>query len=85
MHDSTADSALVIARGILAKNSGGRVAAEAIQGDLRLSGDLGIDSLKFILVILEIDEQLGRKVFNVDNVTTIVTVGDLYKLLQGGQ
>jgi acyl carrier protein len=76
------DTPLEITRGILAKNAGGRFSAAAIRDDLRLAQDLGIDSLKFILVILELEEQLGRKIFDVDNVKRLTTVGDLCGLVE---
>lgn len=43
--------------------------------------DLGIDSLKFIVVILEIEERLQRKVFNIENIGKLRTVGDMLALL----
>jgi acyl carrier protein len=39
--------------------------------------DLGIDSLKFIMVILEVEQRLKRPVFGLDNVGQLRTVGDL--------
>jgi len=75
---------LEVVRDVLARNSGGRLASAAIRDDVRLMQDLGIDSLKFILVILEIEEALGRKVFDVQNVKSIATAGDLYRLVGSG-
>jgi acyl carrier protein len=42
----------------------------------RLS-DLGIDSLKFIMVILDIEQRLQRPIFSLDNVGRLHTVGDI--------
>jgi acyl carrier protein len=47
-----------------------------------LLSDLGIDSLKFIVVILEIEQRLQRPVFTLDNVSRLRTVGDI--LIQAG-
>lgn len=44
--------------------------------------DLDIDSLKFILMILEIEEIVGRSVFNIETIGELRTVGDLMSLLQ---
>lgn len=43
--------------------------------------DIGIDSLKFIVILLEIEEQLGRHIFDVDNVGQLLTVGDILGLV----
>lgn len=42
--------------------------------------DLGIDSLKFIVVILEIEQRLNRHIFDIENVGQIRSVGDILKL-----
>lgn len=46
-----------------------------------VSEDLGIGSLKFIRLILEIETSVGRRVFNVENIAAVKTVNDLYALL----
>jgi acyl carrier protein len=43
--------------------------------------DLGIDSLKFIVVILEIEQRLNRHIFDIQNVGQIRSVGDILKLV----
>lgn len=56
--------------------------ASQLSEDLMLYEDLGIDSLQFIRLILEVEDKLGRKIFNADNIGNIVTVKDLYNQLQ---
>lgn len=68
-----------VIRRVLAGNSGGRFTAEAIELRTRVK-DLGIDSLKFIMVVLAIEEALGRKVFEVGNLAGVETVADLCRL-----
>jgi len=43
--------------------------------------DIGIDSLKFIMVVLDIEQHLNRRVFDVGNVGGLRTVGDLIELV----
>jgi acyl carrier protein len=47
-----------------------------------INQELGIDSLKFIRLILEVEAGAGRKIFNVETIAAIKTVGDLDTLLQ---
>lgn len=39
--------------------------------------DLGIDSLAFIMLVLDVEQVLGRSVFNIETVGKLRTVGDL--------
>jgi len=39
--------------------------------------DLGIDSLAFIMMVLDVEQALGRPVFNIETVGQLRTVGDL--------
>jgi acyl carrier protein len=58
--------------------------AQRAPGTLETSdvlGDLDIDSLKFLLVILEVEQQLGRHIFDIDNVGHIRTVADILDLV----
>jgi acyl carrier protein len=52
-----------------------------IDSHMLIVQDLGIDSLNFIRLILEIESRVGRRVFNVETIASIKTVGDLYNLL----
>ena len=56
-------------------------AAGTPRPDQSLADDLGIDSLKFIVLVLEIEQGLKRKVFDVENVARLRTVGDLLGLV----
>ena len=42
--------------------------------------DLDIDSLKFIVIVLEIEQTLQRSIFDVDNVGRLKTIGDILSL-----
>jgi acyl carrier protein len=44
--------------------------------------DLGIDSLKFIVVVLDIEQRLKRHIFDVENVGELRTVGDILSLVE---
>ena len=56
-----------------------------IRGEQRLGDDLGIDSLQFVRLVLELEERLGFKVFNIDNLSGIRTVADIdQQVLQSG-
>jgi acyl carrier protein len=69
------------ARDILARLSGGSHPPELIEGRMSLLHDLGIESLQFIRLVLEVEEAIGRKVFDVETLSKISTVADLYNLL----
>ncbi|MEN3297131.1 MAG: Phosphopantetheine attachment site [Burkholderiales bacterium] len=47
--------------------------------------DLGIDSLRFIVVILEIEQCLNRSIFDIGNVGELRTVGDILDLVDAAQ
>lgn len=53
-----------------------------LNGEMKLFEDLGVDSLQFIRLILEIESSIGRKVFNVETIANLKTVNDLYDLLE---
>lgn len=76
-------------RRILRHVGGGQFSMDDLREDARLSDELGLDSLRFVTLVLEIEERLGRKVFNIDNLPRIKTVGDLLSTVhstrQGGQ
>ncbi|MFK0522306.1 acyl carrier protein [Paenibacillus illinoisensis] len=55
---------------------------DSITTELAIENDLGIDSLQFIRFILEAEERLNRNIFNVENIAEIVTVGDIFELIQ---
>lgn len=44
--------------------------------------DIGVDSLRFIVMMLEIEQVTGRNVFDIDNIGKLRTVGDILSLVQ---
>lgn len=50
---------------------------EEIRGEMVLKQDLGIDSLQFIRLILEIERRSLKRIFNVQIIAQIKTVNDL--------
>jgi len=52
-----------------------------LSNDLKLDG-LGIDSLKLMLVVLDIEEAVGRRIFEVGQISRVETVGELVALAQ---
>jgi acyl carrier protein len=54
---------------------------EYLAGEMKLFEDLGIDSLQFIRLILEVETRVGRKMFDVETIANLKTVDDLYGLL----
>lgn len=75
--DEPAEAALV--RRIVAASSGGRHTPESLSGSMSLK-DAGIDSLKLIVMILEIETKLRRKIFNADNLGKMRTLDDLLRV-----
>jgi acyl carrier protein len=53
-----------------------------LNGGMKLFEDLGVDSLQFIRLILEIETSVGRKVFDVETIANLKTVDDLYGVLE---
>lgn len=51
----------------------------------RISEDLGIDSLQFILLILKTEQAAGRKIFTADTLGGLKTVLDIRNLLHTTQ
>lgn len=45
--------------------------------------DVGLDSLKFIVAVLDIEQRLNRRIFDVENVGQLRTVGDILALVRG--
>lgn len=66
-----------IARETVAKLSNKGLKPEEITGEMVLNQDLGIDSLQFIRLILEIERRSSRRIFNVQVIAQIKTFNDL--------
>jgi acyl carrier protein len=69
------------ARQILVDLSRDELTCQEVKGEMSISDDLGIDSLQFIRLILEVEVKAGGSVFNVENIPHIKTVNDLYEVL----
>lgn len=72
------------AREMLSKLCERRLTPDEIRTEMSLTDDLGIESLQFIRLVLELEEELGRKVFDVETLAGIKTVDDLYKAIARG-
>ncbi len=66
-----------LARETVAKLSNKGLRPEEIKGEMALNQDLGIDSLQFIRLILEIERRSARRIFNVQIIAQIKTFDDL--------
>jgi acyl carrier protein len=66
-----------LAREAVARLSNKGLKPEEIQGEMALNQDLGIDSLQFIRLILEIERKSARRIFNVQVIAQIKTFNDL--------
>lgn len=66
-----------LARETVAKLSNKGLKPEEITGEMVLNQDLGIDSLQFIRLILEIERKSSRRIFNVQVIAQIKTFNDL--------
>jgi acyl carrier protein len=51
----------------------------------KVLSDLDIDSLRFIVVVLEIEQYLNRHIFDIENVGRLRTVGDILDLVAGSR
>ena len=56
-----------------------KVPLEKVQEQARFKDDLGVDSLDLVLLLYEIEDQMGV-VLSDDDAKTIVTVGDAIRL-----
>lgn len=72
----------LLTRQILSSLTTQNLSPEAIRPEMLINHDLGIDSLKFIRLILDVESKAGRRIFNVETIAGIKTVGDLYAALQ---
>ena len=66
-----------LAREAISRLSNKGLKPEEIQGEMILNHDLGIDSLQFIRLILEIERKSAKRIFNVQIIAQIKTVNDL--------
>jgi acyl carrier protein len=73
-----------LAREAVARLSNKGLKPEEIQGEMALNQDLGIDSLQFIRLILEIERKSARRIFNVQVIAQIKTFNDLCAAVAAG-
>jgi acyl carrier protein len=66
-----------LTRQIVAKLSKKGLKPEEIRDEMALNQDLGIDSLLFIRLILELESKSSRRIFNVQIIAQIKTFRDL--------
>ena len=66
-----------LARETVARLSNKGLKPEEIKGEMVLNQDLGIDSLQFIRLILEIEKKSARRIFTVQVIAQIKTFNDL--------
>jgi acyl carrier protein len=85
MLDQTPSEDLLAARQVLAGLAGNRAGTGDLPDDLILATGLGIDSLQFIRLILEVEEKLKRHIFHVGNIGSIRTVGDLMRVVENSR
>ncbi len=72
----------LLTRQILASLTTKNLPPDDIRPEMLIHAELGIDSLKFIRLILEVEARAGRTIFNVETIAAIKTVDDLYTVLQ---
>ena len=68
---------LEFARQAIAKISKTGLMPEEIRDEMDLKRDLGIDSLQFIRLILELERKSSKRIFNVRIIAQIKTFSDL--------
>ncbi len=68
---------LEFTRQAVAKLSNKGLKPDEIQDEMILNQDLGIDSLQFIRLILELERKTARRIFNVQIIAQIKTFKDL--------
>jgi acyl carrier protein len=66
-----------VVREIVARVGAKGVPSSEISGEMSLMNDLGIDSLQFIRIVLELESKLSRKIFSVELIAKIKTFTDL--------
>lgn len=77
MQNTEPNPNLEFARQAVAKISNKGLHPEEIRDEMDLKQDLGIDSLQFIRLILELESKSSRRIFNVRIIAQIKTFKDL--------
>ncbi len=58
------------------------VEAASVTADTSFEGDLGADSVDLVEVSMALEEEFGLEEMAEEDITSIVTVGDLYQYMQ---
>ncbi|MGE5324320.1 MAG: acyl carrier protein [Actinomycetota bacterium] len=66
-----------VVREVVARLSSKGLSADEMRGEMLLKQDLGIDSLRFIQLILEIESRSETRIFDVHMIAEIKTLDDL--------
>ena len=82
MTQSTLNENQLAAKQVLAELCRNNLNHDDLSGEMKLFDDLGVDSLQFIRLILEVETRVGRKIFDVETIANLKTVNDLYGLLE---
>lgn len=61
------------------------IPGNVLHDGLRLSEDLRIDSLQFILFVLKLEQGLGRKAFDAESIGAMKTIADIRLKMQVGE
>jgi acyl carrier protein len=64
---------------LIARRAGTSAAELPVHANLT---DLGFDSLRFLLLVLEVERMLGRKVVDVASIAGVRTVADVLRLAE---
>ncbi|HEY6804798.1 MAG TPA: acyl carrier protein [Pyrinomonadaceae bacterium] len=82
MTQTTLNENQLAAKQLLAELCRNNLNHDELTGEMKLFEDLGVDSLQFIRLILEVETRVGRKIFDVETIASLKTVNDLYGLLE---
>jgi acyl carrier protein len=77
MPQTQSDPVDALVREVVVKLASAPLEPQDIKGEMSLKQDLGISSLQFIRLIIEIESKLARPIFNVQLIAQIRTFHDL--------
>lgn len=81
MNETALNESQLAAKQVLTELCRNNLNHDYVAGEMKLFEDLGVDSLQFIRLILEVETRVGRKIFDVETIANLKTVNDLYELL----
>jgi acyl carrier protein len=56
-----------------------------VTAGLSLREDLGIESIQLLVLVLELETRLGRRVFSADNIASLRSVSDIFAALDASR